>query len=126
MLTVDALAAILDRVAPTVTTSTNADGPLVTDIRLLHQFGNQGNQGNRENKHGGAATAAPSVRAGRRAYRVRVAMGQGQPDKWTIMLAPGCDLAEASRTAREQFGPHRVREVREQKNTTGTLVPTRA
>jgi hypothetical protein len=46
-----------------------------------------------------------------RVYRVRVAMGENEPDRWTVMLAPGCDLPEAQHAAALQFGPERVREL---------------
>ncbi|MCK7581742.1 MAG: hypothetical protein MZV65_43060 [Chromatiales bacterium] len=44
-------------------------------------------------------------------YRALVAMPNGQPARWLILLAPGCDLAEARQTLAHQFGPERVLEV---------------
>jgi hypothetical protein len=57
-----------------------------------------------------AILEAIDERAAMRAYRVLVAMGQGEPDRWLVMIAPGCDLAEASAAARLAFGPDRVRD----------------
>jgi hypothetical protein len=39
-----------------------------------------------------------------RVYRLLVSMGEGEEDRWVVMLAPGCDLAEAERGARLKFG----------------------
>lgn len=58
--------------------------------------------------------ADAQARAGMRAYRVQVDMGKGQPARWGTMLAPGCDLLEAIRIARRQFGDDRVVDVVEQ------------
>lgn len=59
------------------------------------------------------ATAEREARAAMRVYRVRVAMGTGEPDRWVTMLAPGCELHEAETVARGQFGAARVLEVHE-------------
>lgn len=44
-------------------------------------------------------------------YRALVAMPNGQPPRWLILLAPGCDLVEARQTLAHQFGSERVLEV---------------
>ncbi|WP_200158655.1 hypothetical protein [Allochromatium vinosum] len=46
-----------------------------------------------------------------RVFRALVAMPNGQPPRWLILLAPGCDLAEARQTLAHQFGAERVMEV---------------
>lgn len=48
--------------------------------------------------------------SGMKVFRLLVAMGEGQVDRWLTMLAPGCDLAEAERVAHQKF-PGRVRAV---------------
>jgi hypothetical protein len=48
-----------------------------------------------------------------RVYRVLVAMDPGTPDRWATLIAPGCDLPEATAAARNRFGAARVLEVRE-------------
>lgn len=58
------------------------------------------------------AVAERVARATMRVYRVRVAMGAGEPDRWVTELAPGCDLEEATESARGRFGPARVLEVK--------------
>jgi hypothetical protein len=58
--------------------------------------------------------AETQARAGMRVYRVLVAMEPGEPAKWAVLLAPGCDLADAERIAAAQFGPERVARVVEQ------------
>lgn len=58
--------------------------------------------------------AEQEARAGMRVYRVLVAMGKGEADRWVTMLAPQCDLTEATRAARGQFGPARVLDIVEQ------------
>lgn len=50
------------------------------------------------------ATAEAQAVSSMRVYRLLVSMGEGQADRWLTMLAPGCDLAEAERTARLKFG----------------------
>jgi hypothetical protein len=52
-----------------------------------------------------AAEAAAAARM--RVYRLHIAMPDGPP-RWAVLLAPGCDLAEATRTAHNQFGAERV------------------
>ena len=42
-----------------------------------------------------------------RVYRVQIAQPTGPP-VWAVMLAPGCDLPEATRAAHNQFGANRV------------------
>lgn len=44
-------------------------------------------------------------------YQLLIAMGEGEPPRWLTMLAPGCDLVEARRTASLKFGAERVLEV---------------
>lgn len=68
---------------------------------------------------GGLPRPEAEVQAARlmRVYRVRVAMGEGEPDRWAVMLAPGCVLPEARRAAALQFGAERVREVIEHQPT---------
>lgn len=56
------------------------------------------------------ATADTNAASGMRVYRLLIAMGEGQEPRWITMLAPGCDLAEAERTAFIRF-PGRVRAV---------------
>jgi hypothetical protein len=51
------------------------------------------------------AEAAAAARM--RAYHVHIAMPDGPP-RWAVMLAPGCDLPEATADARRLFGPERV------------------
>lgn len=46
-----------------------------------------------------------------RVFRALVAMPNGQDPRWLVLLAPGCDLAEARATLHGQFGPERVLEV---------------
>jgi len=43
-----------------------------------------------------------------RVFRALIAMPNGQPPRWLILLAPGCDLVEARETLAHQFGPERV------------------
>lgn len=50
------------------------------------------------------ATAEAQAVSAMRVYRLLIAMGEGEEPKWVTMLAPGCDLAEAERTARLKFG----------------------
>lgn len=52
--------------------------------------------------------AEAAARSAMRVYRLRVRMGAGQPDASVILLAPGCDLAEATRAAHLRFGADRV------------------
>ena len=47
-----------------------------------------------------------------RVFRVRVAMREGEPDRWAMMLAPGCDLPEARASAERQFGAERVLDIK--------------
>lgn len=58
--------------------------------------------------------AEQEARTAMRVFRVRVAMGSGEPDRDVVMLAPNCDLAEARRSAELQFGAERVLSVIEQ------------
>lgn len=51
--------------------------------------------------------------ASMRVYRVLIHMGQDQPPRWSTLLAPGCDLAEATLAAQGRFGAERVLEIRE-------------
>lgn len=46
-----------------------------------------------------------------RVYRLLIAMGPGEPDRKVVLLAPHCDLAQATRAAQGQFGAARVRSV---------------
>jgi hypothetical protein len=64
--------------------------------------------------HQSLKAAETQARTAMRVYRIRVAMGANQPTKWVTLVAPGCDLAAATETARGQFGASRVLEVREQ------------
>jgi hypothetical protein len=56
------------------------------------------------------ATAETQASSAMRVYRLLIAMDAGQEPRWVTMLAPGCDLAEAERTAFIRF-PGRVRAV---------------
>ena len=56
------------------------------------------------------ATAEAKAISAMRVFRLLVAMSEGQEDRWLTMLAPGCDLAEAERTANLKF-PGRVKAV---------------
>jgi hypothetical protein len=49
-------------------------------------------------------TAEARATSAMRVFRLLVAMGEGEEPRWVTMLAPGCDLAEAERTARLKFG----------------------
>ncbi len=49
----------------------------------------------------------------RKALRVYEYRLTDNPDTWLILLAPGCDLAEAERSLKNQLGTHRVLAVRE-------------
>jgi len=49
--------------------------------------------------------AEREARAAMRVYRYRLA---DSPDTWLVMIAPGCNLAEAWGALNLQFGPHRV------------------
>ena len=60
------------------------------------------------------AIAEREARAAMRAYRVLVAMGEGESPRWATMLAPGCDLAEA-RVFAERMFIGRVIEIVEQR-----------
>ncbi|MBP8197648.1 MAG: hypothetical protein KAX64_03720 [Chromatiaceae bacterium] len=51
--------------------------------------------------------------ASMRVYRVLVAMDHDQPPRWATLLAPGCDLAEATHAAQGRFGTARVLELHE-------------
>ncbi len=44
-----------------------------------------------------------------RVFRLLVAMDPGQDPRWVTMLAPGCDMDEAKRTARLKFGTRLLR-----------------
>ena len=46
-----------------------------------------------------------------RVYRALIAMPNGQPPRWLILLAPGCDPVEARQTLAHKFGAERVMEV---------------
>ncbi|MCK7581521.1 MAG: hypothetical protein MZV65_41780 [Chromatiales bacterium] len=46
-----------------------------------------------------------------RVFRALIAMPNGQPPRWLVLLAPGCDLAEARQTLAHKFGAERVMEV---------------
>lgn len=47
-----------------------------------------------------------------RVYQARIAMPDADP-RWLVLLAPGCDLADARRTLDWRFGAERVLDVRE-------------
>ncbi len=53
------------------------------------------------------------ARAEMRVYRVLIHMGQDQTPRWSTLLAPGCDLAEATHAAQGRFGTERVLEIHE-------------
>jgi len=53
--------------------------------------------------------AERQARAAMRVYRYRLDYNPGQ---WLIIIAPGCDLNEATRCCRNRFGAERVVEVR--------------
>lgn len=57
--------------------------------------------------------AEQRARDGMRVYRVLVRMDPGTPDRWATLLAPGCDLPEATAAACNRFGAARVLEVKE-------------
>jgi hypothetical protein len=59
------------------------------------------------------AQAVEAARAAMRVYRVRVTVPDGG-ERWATMLAPGCDLVEAARAAKNTFGGDRVLDVVEQ------------
>lgn len=52
--------------------------------------------------------AEAAARCAMRVYRVLVRMGDGMPDRGVVLLAPECDLIEATQIARDQFGADRV------------------
>lgn len=56
------------------------------------------------------ATAEAQATSAMRVYRLLIAKNEGIEPRWVTMLAPGCDLAEAERTARLKF-PGRVKAV---------------
>jgi hypothetical protein len=56
--------------------------------------------------------AEQHAREAMRVYQVRVAMDPGTP-VWVTMIAPGCDLPEATAAAYNRFGAERVLAVRE-------------
>lgn len=60
------------------------------------------------------AVAETQARTAMRVYRVQVAMGPGESPRWMTLLAPGCDLVEATTVAEDQFGTARVLTVVEQ------------
>jgi hypothetical protein len=62
------------------------------------------------------AEAAAAARM--RAYHVHIAMPAGPP-RWAVMLAPGCDLPEATAAARRLFGHERVLAVQPTPGTAG-------
>ena len=53
-----------------------------------------------------------NARAALRVYEYRLS-DYGDKGPWLILLAPGCDLAEAERSLRNRFGVDRVLAVRE-------------
>lgn len=55
--------------------------------------------------------AEHEARSAMRVYQMLVAMPDGSDPRWVTMIAPGCDLAEARRSAALRFGPERVLEV---------------
>ena len=57
--------------------------------------------------------AEHQAHAAMRVYQVLVAMDPGQPPRWATLLAPGCELAEATHAAQGRFGPKRVLEIHE-------------
>lgn len=62
-------------------------------------------------EHDGGETreqAEAAARSAMRVYRVRVGMGPGQSDRGVVLLAPECDIGEATRLAQMQFGTERV------------------
>ncbi len=56
--------------------------------------------------------AESNARGAMRVYDLLVAMGPDQPPKWTTLLAPGCDLAEARRSAAGRFGADRLLQIK--------------
>ncbi|MBV5275630.1 MAG: hypothetical protein JZU52_18995 [Lamprocystis purpurea] len=68
---------------------------------------------------GESRTAAErAARSAMRVYRVLVAMGDDAPARWLTMLAPGCDLDQATADACGRFGPDRVLEIHEYQRAT--------
>lgn len=58
------------------------------------------------------STGSTKITVARRVFRVLVSMGDDRPDKWVVML--GCtDMADARRTAGNQFGLERVIDIRQ-------------
>jgi hypothetical protein len=73
----------------------------------------------REFEAGESRTAAErAARSAMRVYRVLVAMGDDAPARWLTMLAPGCDLDQATADACGRFGPDRVLEIHEYQRAT--------
>lgn len=54
-------------------------------------------------------TAEAQAVSAMRVYRLLVAMDEGIEPRWVTMLAPGCDLDEAERTASLKFGARLLR-----------------
>ena len=60
--------------------------------------------------------AEAQARSALRVYEYRLS-DNGPDGPWLILLAPGCDLAEAERSLRNRFGADRVLAVRERMAT---------
>jgi len=57
--------------------------------------------------------AEREARSAMRVYDLLIAQNPGEAPKWVTLLAPGCDLVEATRAGRRQFGEHRLLKIAE-------------
>jgi len=63
-------------------------------------------------EYDGGLPRPEAERQARTAMRVYTYRLTDDPEQWLVMIAPGCELAEAKRSIRRQFGAERVLEVR--------------
>ena len=68
-------------------------------------------------EYDGGLTRARAEAEARQALRVYVYRLAEGPDTWLVMIAPGCNLAEAIRECNRKFGADRVLGVREYSNS---------
>jgi hypothetical protein len=66
-------------------------------------------------EYDGGLTREQAETEARQALRVYEYRLTDNPNAWLVMIAPRCDLDQATRTCRKRFGPDRVLEVREYK-----------
>ena len=64
-------------------------------------------------EYDGGLTRKQAEAEARRTLRVFEYRLTDNPDAWLVMIAPGCELGQATMTCHNTFGPDRVIEVRE-------------